>query len=257
MAAALSQQPSPLSRARVKWDGVVDVPKLGVVVRSRLLFSIFVFGYCSPLAVSVSGAEPLESSAGLSWSGVYTGVSAGYLVGEADYTFSNTAPSGSSDASGLAGGFFAGYNWQTGPLVLGIEGDVDVANVDGTFSKSADLTSVGETSVNWQGSLRGRLGLALDHHLVFLTAGWAIADADFRGGPVPAPACCGYSETVEGWTVGGGTDYAVSQNVTLRLEYRFTDFDEASGDLAPGFSDVQMPVDLSTHAIRAGVAWNW
>lgn len=191
------------------------------------------------------------------WTGFYLGAQIGYAWGDASHSFSNFAPSGSSDPDGWIGGGHIGYNFQSGQLVFGIEADIEGGGVDGSFINNAGLTSVGTTDLNWQGSLRGRLGVAADRTLFYLTAGWAFADVDFSGGPAPGPACCGFSDTLHGWTIGGGVEHMMSRNTTIRLEYRYTDFGETSGALAPAFPGVVMPVDLTTHALRAGVSFKF
>lgn len=134
---------------------------------------------------------------------------------------------------------------------------MEASGADGRFADTSGVTSVGETDVNWQGSLRVRAGVALDRTLFYATAGWALADVDFGGGPFPPPACCQYSETVHGWTLGGGIEHALNRNLRIRAEYRYTDFGEASGYLAPDFPDIAMPVDLTMHSVRFGAAWKW
>jgi outer membrane immunogenic protein len=202
-----------------------------------------------------------------SWTGFYIGAQAGYEWGSADHSFRQLGlpipgvPSGDSSPEGFIGGGHVGYNWQTGKFVLGIEADFEGGNVDGSFfavHPVSTLTSTGKSSLNWQGSVRGRLGYAIDRTLFYFTGGWAFADFDFRGGELP-PACCGYSETLNGWTVGGGVEHALTimPNVSVRAEYRYTDFGSASGPLKPVDPGVQMPVDLTSHAVRLGASFHW
>lgn len=215
------------------------------------------------LAPSVGQAQdaharpPATAASPASWSGAYIGASAGHGWGRARHSYSIGAPAGGSDPDGISIGAFAGMNWQSGQLVVGLEADVEASGADGRFADTSGVTSVGETDVNWQGSLRVRAGAALDRTLFYATAGWAFADVDFGGGPFPPPACCQYSETVHGWTLGGGIEHALNRNLRIRAEYRYTDFGEASGYLAPDFPDIAMPVDLTMHSVRFGAAWKW
>lgn len=200
---------------------------------------------------------PYEPVAHSQWSGFYVGLQGGYLWGDARHSFSNGAPSDNSDPDGFIGGGHIGFNLQSGGIVYGIEADFEGGDVSGGFTNVTGATSVGTVDLNWQGSVRARLGLAHDRTLFYVTAGWAFGDFDFGGGPAPGPACCGYSETLNGWTVGGGIEWALSKNLTTRFEYRYTDYGRASGGLAPVFGGVTMPVELETHAIRAGLSYKF
>jgi outer membrane immunogenic protein len=191
------------------------------------------------------------------WTGLYVGLQGGYLWGDAGHSFSNGAPSDNSDPDGFIGGGHIGYNLQSGSIVYGIEADIEGGDVGGSFTNLTGLSSTGAVDLNWQGSLRARLGVVHGSMLFYATGGWAFGDFDFSGGPAPGPACCGYSETLNGWTIGGGIEWALSKNLTTRFEYRYTDFGRASGDLAPGYVGVIMPVELETHAIRAGLSYKF
>ncbi len=143
--------------------------------------------------------------------------------------------------------------FQYNMLVFGIEGDIEATSVDGTFQNTTGLGSSGSADINVQGSVRANIGYAIDRILPYITGGVAIADVDYGGGPAGGP-CCGYSKTVVGWTIGAGMQYAITDRISGRVEYRYTDFGTESGGLAPTFPTVTMPVDLQTHAIRAGVS---
>jgi outer membrane immunogenic protein len=150
-----------------------------------------------------------------------------------------------------------GYNFQSGNIVFGIEADLEGGNLDGSFVNLTGISSQGSVDLNWQGSVRGRVGIASGPALYYLTAGWAFGDFDFGGGPAGGPICCGYSDRLNGWTIGGGGEWALGRNMTARIEYRYTDFGSTSGGLPPTFPGVTMPVDLTTHAIRAGLSYKF
>lgn len=188
-----------------------------------------------------------------SWTGFYVGVQTGYVWGNADHGFADTALPGSSDPNGWIGGGHAGYNWQSGRFVFGVEGDIEGGDVGGSFTRAG--SSYGAVDMSWQGSLRARAGIASDRTLFYMTAGWAFADADFTGQSfATAGACCGYSKSIDGWTLGAGIEYAVTNNVTLRGEYRYTDFGTVKGNIGSG---VSMPVDFDSHALRLGASFKF
>ena len=199
--------------------------------------------------------EPYYAPA-FNWTGFYIGAQTGYVWGNADHRYSNGAPRGNSDPEGWIGGVHAGYNIQSGDVLYGIEADVEGGDVDGNFSNLNVPTSSGSADLNWQGSIRARLGYVSGKALLYVTGGWAFGDFDFNGGPAGNFAG-GYSQALNGWTIGAGGEFAISNNVTMRLEYRYTDFGTASGNLSPTLPGVRMPVDLDTHAIRAGISYKF
>jgi outer membrane immunogenic protein len=180
------------------------------------------------------------------WSGFYAGVMAGYASGDADWALLGGGPSGSFDMDGAFLGGLIGYNWQTGPWVLGAEADLAWSGIDGgaaTFGISSDL--------EWMGSVRGRVGYAWDNILPYITGGVAFARNEVSVG-----AFGGASDTNThiGWTAGLGVEVGVTQNVSASLEYRYTDFGTEDynfgvGSVAAGTGDF--------HTIGAALKWRF
>ena len=204
-------------------------------------------------------ATPMLVSA-QDWDGLYAGATFGYAAHSAEHSFSNLAPTGQSDPEGLLLGGFVGYAWQQGQTVYGAEMDFEGSNATGSFLDTTGSTSGGTADLNWQGSIRGVVGYAAQMGnrptLYYATAGWAYGDFDFQGGPSAAPTNT-YSASMDGWTAGFGMDTRLEDDVTLRVEYRYTDYGTADGSLAPGFPGVNMPVDVTQHALRVGVRWDF
>lgn len=191
------------------------------------------------------------------WSGAYAGLFAGYAFGDATHSFSNGSPTDDSDPTGALLGAMIGYTWQSGNFVYGGEVDIAYSDYSGTYVNATGATSQGTIEGDWQASVRGILGhagsLGQRPALYYVTAGWAVGEFDFLGGPsVPVPPGGGYSEQMNGWTAGIGVDIALENNAALRFEYRYTDFGQASGRLVPTFPAVTMPVDVTQHSIHIG-----
>ena len=207
------------------------------------------------VGAAIISAVPLGAVA-QDWDGFYGGVSFGYAFGDANHSFSNGAPSDNSSPNGALIGGFVGYGMQSGTMVYGAEADLDFNNQTGSFTNLSGSTSGGSTDGVWQGSIRGVVGVAGQLSgrpaLYYATAGWAVGEFDFMGGPSAAPTNP-YSDTLNGWTAGFGMDWRVQNMTSVRIEYRYTDFGTASGVLAPAFPAVTMPVDVTQHAIRLGV----
>jgi outer membrane immunogenic protein len=202
------------------------------------------------------GAPPPAVGGAYDWSGFYVGTQLGWAFGKADADFDNGAPSLDYDPDGVVVGGHVGYNYQAGAFVAGAEADIEWADINGSDSSDAGITSTGSVDVNWQGSIRARVGGAFDRALIYGTGGAAFADIDVDGGPAGGPTS-EFQETQWGWTAGAGVEYAVMQNLTTRVEYRCTDFGEVEGSLAPTSPGVEESVDLSTQAVRAGLSYKF
>jgi outer membrane immunogenic protein len=137
-----------------------------------------------------------------SWAGPYLGGNLGYAWGSIDNN--PTKP------SGFAGGAQAGYNWQTGPWVFGVEGDIEVTGAADTFAPW-------KFSNPWFGTVRGRAGYAFNNILFYGTGG--LAFGELRG------ETFGLSETHTnlGWTAGIGAEFGLSQNWSAKIEYLYVD----------------------------------
>ena len=190
------------------------------------------------------------------WTGCYLGAQVGYGWGKSEHSFSNGAPTDNSDPRGWVGGGHAGCNYQfpSSNIVVGVEGDYEGADLHGSFVNATGATSVGSANMKSDGSIRGRLGWAWDRSLLYVTGGWAFARYDFGGGPIPPPPCCGYSATPSGWTAGVGWEYAFTNIISGRIEYRHADYGTSSSGLPPTFPTVTMPVRNTTDVVRAGVS---
>jgi outer membrane immunogenic protein len=136
------------------------------------------------------------------WSGFYLGINGGGGWGHSNWDTS-------SDRIGLSGGLAggtAGYNWQIGSAVLGLEGDIDWANLKGTSSST--LCPAGcSTSDTWLSTVRGRAGYAFGGVLPYVTGGLAVGDIR-----AATPGFAGASNTSAGWTAGAGIEFALPGN---------------------------------------------
>jgi outer membrane immunogenic protein len=182
--------------------------------------------------------------------------------------------------SGVIGGGQIGYNWQVNQFVVGVEADAVGTGLDGstasasrTFGPPLIPVTVTQTvtvdfgHIEWMASFRGRVGFAVDRALFYATGGGAVAEiAGSRTTVVNGPgiglpagtfvANNGGSDTIWGWTVGGGIEWAFNQNWSVAGEYRHTDFgrrattfnipDGLGGTFATGTSSSRLTVDQAT-----------
>jgi len=177
------------------------------------------------------------------WDGLFLGAFAGYGWGTVSDENDYFAPVGDldSDVKGWQVGVSAGANFTVSEaIVAGIVGDIAWTDLSGDVA--ADGSSF---DVDWTGSIRGRLGFDGGAFLPYVTAGVAFAN----GTLTDATAVLEDTQTHIGWTVGAGVEFAVADNVSLDLQYRYTDF--GSKDYTLGATTV--PTSLTSHAVTAGV----
>jgi outer membrane immunogenic protein len=191
-------------------------------------------------------APPPAMAPAYNWSGFYLGINGGGGWGHSNWDTS-------SDRIGLSGGLVggtAGYNWQLGNAVLGIEGDIDWANLKGT--NSSTLCPAGcSTSDTWLSTVRGRAGYAFGGVLPYLTGGLALGDIR-----AATPGFAGASNTSAGWTAGAGIEFGLTGNWSAKAEYLYVDL----GRFNCGVSCNGLPTDnVSMHdnVVRAGVNYRF
>jgi outer membrane immunogenic protein len=219
-----------------------------------------------------------------SWSGFYIGANGGYSYGSSDTAgvvalglFVNGVPfhgvplvtpqTGyvSSSVNGLLGGGQAGFNWQYGPLVVGLEGDIQASGQQGSnvfcsngligpcpalttpvAPGTAPFTLGVDEKLAWFGTARGRVGAAGDRFLFYLTGGVAVGGIKSDYGSAgtlffaPPSVVGSASATKVGWVAGGGPSPR-SSTTTVMLSDRVASSSEfgttSSRRRSPGESD--------------------
>jgi opacity protein-like surface antigen/outer membrane receptor protein involved in Fe transport len=193
------------------------------------------------------------------WTGFYFGANAGYATGRFDAgTLMSDgslgtpllATSSSSVLKGGIGGAQTGYNWQVGAWLAGLEADaqfstqrlITTALCDGAICNpgianfDAPVTLALRHSLDWFGTLRGRLGaLFTPDAVAYVTGGLAVGgiahtvdiggvSLDANGNPVASPTDFVSRAAKAGWAVGGGIETRLAGNLTGKIEYLHMDF---------------------------------
>jgi outer membrane immunogenic protein len=181
------------------------------------------YGQRAPYTVN----QPLNA---YSWAGPYLGANLGYEWGSV-----NNNP---AKPSGFVGGVQAGYNFQTGPWVFGVEGDIQAAGADDTFAPW-------KFSNPWFGTLRGRAGYAFSNVLFYGTAGLAFGELRAQ--------TFGWTEshTSAGWTIGAGAEVGFAPNWSAKLEYLYIDLSTSQ------FAITGVSNGYSASVVRAGVNYHF
>ena len=198
------------------------------------------------------------------WTGFYVGLNAGAAIDNTRYGWSPFSPDYRPGGVAFTGGAQAGYNWQTGPLVLGVETDIAYRGASGNSNNGFGALSMG---AGYFGTARARLGYAIDRLLIYGTGGLAYGSVNFPGaasgfGLGGAPHFLTRLDnpgTRLGWTAGAGVEYALTRNWSVKAEYLYVDLGRNSAnylDLVTG-APVALQARNSDHILRAGLNYRF
>lgn len=214
--------------------------------------------------VSISGAKaadaivdqqpvPVVAAPSFTWNGAYVGGQVGYGWGKSEFEGGIKVK-----PDGFVGGLYAGYNFDLGNnVVLGIDGDVSYNNLKDSYSGSVDdITGEVESKLRWSGAVRARAGYAVDRFLPYIAGGVAFGSVKNLISLTDGvdEITVSESKTYTGWTIGGGVDYAATDNLILRLEYRYTDYGKKEFDFGEG---VGIEDKFKTNEVRLGIAYKF
>jgi len=187
-------------------------------------------GYAADLAPQPVYYPPPPPPPLYTWTGFYFGGNGGFGGNQFQYpvTVGPTTGTASLNSSGFFGGGQVGFNWQVAPAwVIGVESDFDGADIVGNATAAATVgaTATAGTKLDWFGTVRGRAGfLVTPSALLYGTGGWAYghnttsATATLTG---VASAATSLGAEQNGWTVGGGLEYAFNPWLSFKTEYLY------------------------------------
>jgi outer membrane immunogenic protein len=220
-----------------------------ILMRNFMLAAVGAFA----LSVSASAvnAADVDMASTYDWSGHYAGVTAGYGWGNAtqyDLTIFN---SDEIDMDGFIAGGTLGYNHQMDSFLIGLESDISFSGMNGDTATSATwgcgaVANGCQAEVDWFSTTRVRLGMPMDAFLPYITGGLALGgvQSEIVGDPNFQ-----LDEIEFGWTVGGGLEAAVSENMTVKAEVLYVDFGRSRADASPA----SFAVDTDFIAARVGL----
>jgi outer membrane immunogenic protein len=219
---------------------------------------------------------PVAAPVPFSWTGFYVGGNAGGSWGRAndemalggawltdgsgDNAFIQPAGNNHLRPSGFTGGLHAGYNFQFGPWVTGIEAAFNYFGLKDDSSVVVVNPANGHTYTiassyksDWLGTVRPRIGYTFDRLLVYAAGGLAFTNQRFAQSIIQSPVGVFFeqgsiSKVSTGWTVGGGAEYALLNRWSVRAEYLYVDpgsVSFASVGFCPG---KPCPGYIATHA---------
>jgi outer membrane immunogenic protein len=207
-----------------------------------------------------------------SWNGIYGGLNIGYGFGT-DPVSSNIASTGafftnfSNHLKGVIGGGQVGINYVVYPQILiGAETDFAGTGMTGdTFVTRGPGTSELRTSISYIGTVRGRVGYVLPNNwLIYGTGGFAYLRANASNiqassnviGGAPVGATFNFGQNRNGYAVGGGMEFPIIQNLTVKVEYMYEDFGTYNQSLVPTFNRTSSD-RLSIQTAKVGVNYKF
>jgi outer membrane immunogenic protein len=241
-------------------------------MKKILVAGIAAAAFCGAPALAADLPVKAPAPAFYNWTGFYGGLNAGYgwadptvigPINPSDVDLGIGQTSFPYHHSGFIGGVQAGYNWQAGRnWLVGLETDFDGANIRGNTNTPVSLlitstpggfagTFAASSKTDWLGTTRARIGfLPSDRLLIYATGGLAYGHIQYAGSvssnfpgalSFGGPICAGNSvcwqgsssKISTGWTVGGGLELAVWNNVSFKVEYLYVDLAGALVTFAP------------------------
>jgi outer membrane immunogenic protein len=192
-------------------------------------------------------APAYSAPAYANWSGFYVGINGGYGFGKSSWSGGGIS-TGDFNVKGAQAGLTAGYNFQTGTWVWGLEGDLDWSGIKGTTTVNCVTTC--ETKNEWMGTARGRIGYAGWNNLLpYLTGGAAFGNIKGTG------AAGSVTKTNVGWTAGVGLEYAFLGAWSAKLEYLYADLGKATCEAAT--CGVATDIKFNANLVRVGLNYRF
>jgi outer membrane immunogenic protein len=250
------------------------VKKLTLAIASFSALVLATPAFAADMALKAPSLAPADP-----WNGWYVGGNVGGGFGQAnDTTTVGGVPFSSTtvNLNGVIGGAQFGYNYHVDPSwLLGFETDFQGSSEQSSASSTVPVAvpvgivrlglappnTLGDTEkLPWFGTVRGRIGWTPNAGLlVYATGGLAYggitSNETFTSGGLPAPVNANFNTTRVGWTVGGGAEYFVAKNWTVKGEVLYMDLGSVTNTFAAG----AFPVVVSAHItdIIARVGFNY
>jgi outer membrane immunogenic protein len=151
-----------------------------------------------------------------------------------------------------------GWNWQFNQVVFGLEGDGSYTQIQGsttgTGTPGGCFGAVCSSNLQTLGTFRGRLGLAWDNIMPFVTGGLAVGSLNGSEGVTGTAGGSG-TTTLVGWTAGGGIEVKFLRNWSLKAEYLYVDLGNQTifNDTLPGGAVLGEKIRSTTSIFRGGL----
>jgi len=175
----------------------------------------------------VPGTPMTDCQCVTDWSGMYIGGKLGGAWSDVHWSENYgefNAPNGASfSPSSFAGGVFGGANLQMGQWVFGLEASFEGLGLSQSVSPVV-ATDTFKTDIDWLITVEPRIGFTWDRTMLFVKGGWVGGNATLAAtGPTTGGQTAQFSRTdfVDGWTIGGGIEYAWLPSFIVGLDYQY------------------------------------
>jgi outer membrane immunogenic protein len=249
--------------------------KKGGTTMKRIVAPLAVIGLSLGFSAAASAADlgpgpgpaPIYTKAPVmaapwTWEGFYLGVDGGGVWGR-DVVSPTIADGGTFPrtntlrSTGAFGGGTLGYNFQRGPLVFGVEGDLGYMGIGKTLPDVLGGTEIDQINSGLYGDATGRLGFAVDRVLFYGKGGFAFFDgkgSTTTGIPGFTVANTG---NFTGWTAGGGVEYKIASGWSAKAEYLHFDFGSENASLTGAAGVFPYNNKLTADTVKIGVNYNF
>jgi len=201
------------------------------------------------------------------WTGFYAGLNVGGAFGSSRTAFNIAGfplPAFDTSLAGAVGGAEAGYNWQTGPWVVGLEASFEGSGLRGARTAPCLPPLCGALAASytqklaWFGTLRPRLGYSVGNWLFYATGGGVLGEvgADATATVGPFTAADKRSQTRAGWTAGGGVEVELARGWSAKIEYLHLDLGSGTTTYL-SYPPISNASRVSANLFTAGVNYHF
>jgi outer membrane immunogenic protein len=208
-------------------------------------------GYIAPVAAN--------------WTGWYLGGNLGSGTGRdrSSLSAAGTTENFNLAPDGVNGGVQAGYNWQAGNWVYGVEADIQASSQKDNKT-TVNLGGVAyEQKLPWFGTVRGRLGYSVGSTLFYATGGYAYGSVKTKINGAGGVQLANFSKTGDGYAVGGGIETPFKllglfgPNWTSKTEYLYVDLGSSSNSYVSGGTTFVSTSSVKEHIFRTGLNYHF
>ena len=217
---------------------------------------------------------------GYNWNGVYVGANIGWSGAQSNVSWTPNLTAFPVDGTAIAaastnrltsnsvtGSAQAGYNWQAGNFLAGLEGDISFMGNNATFATSP-LAGIAGTSLsesaqmNWLVTVRPRVGYAWDNWLFYATGGWALGKVTFTDAVVTAalvPIGTTLQRDKSGYAAGAGVEYGIAGGWSAKLEYLYVNLGSVNGFMQGAVPSTLIGInhDMVDNIVRVGINYRF
>lgn len=200
------------------------------------------------------------------WNGAYIGVHGSWSHGHPDFNGEFVSPD-EFHSDWYGGGVEIGYDWQAGPWVFGVVGDIDYLDMDAEERFVSNGPGKGDEFVydlDWTASARVRAGHLFedDRVLLYATGGLAATEVGARSTRTDAldpPITSSADKVLYGMVFGGGIEYAFAPNWTFKAEYLRYDFPSlvVPGKTTGSGINSRFEIEPMFDQVRFGIAYRF